>query len=435
MIQRLGANMTRKTRPTVTKTVNFPVSNHYRADGSVEVQNSPAGSVEILNATEQIVYTTRRRSERNLSNMCHHRKEETLMIGDPLVPIRFNILTAGHSGHYVDYYYGSLHAFNAHSTAKSLAYGVSQLNVASPAVYLGNPQVDIDTHFVDVKPDLTAVSLPNFLFELDDVQKLFLDFKKSFQRVRSGAPIPNLKRAAQAKSLAGNHLEYKFGIKPLIGDLEAMFDIISNLKQRLKDFEAAANQVFNTEKTILSETIVKTGSFNYNGSSQNPCLWKGTVTRSKRLGFTYRALPFNVTRGYSTMLQAYLDALGFELNPRIVWDAIPFTFVLDWFFGIGSWLERHKHDTLEIPFLHVDSYIQYKETVTIESSLRLNYGSPDGGTFLCYPWHTTRDYFCRVPCTPQEGTFTGLGWRLPTLNQATLLVSLATVLNPFRGKR
>ncbi len=127
------------------------------------------------------------------------------------------------------------------------------------------------------------------------------------------------------------------------------------------------------------------------------------------------------------MLAAYLDALGFELNPRIIWDAVPFTFVLDWFFGIGSWLERHKYDTLELPFLWVDSYVQYKEAVQVESRLTLTHTNVSGA-FNYSPWVTSRQYFERVPAKPYEDVFQGAGWRVPTRGQAELLVSLATVL-------
>jgi hypothetical protein len=33
-----------------------------------------------------------------------------------------------------------------------------------------------------------------------------------------------------------------------------------------------------------------------------------------------------------------LDGLGLSLNPQIIWNAIPFTFLIDWVFGVSRWL-------------------------------------------------------------------------------------------------
>lgn len=401
-----------KSRILSAVTVDIPASNHYTDTGVFESLYSAAGNLAVNSASESIVYTTKPRSMRERSNYCRHIQSGRLMVGATGSPVRHTFTTVPHVGHYVDYYAGPSHGSIAHTTAIVAAYGASQLNVADPPVYYGSAQNDINDAYQHLRPDLTKLSLPNFLLELDDVGKLFQLWKK---------------KLSTAKNVAGLHLNYSFGWKPLMSDIRAMCDVLANLIQRLEEFEKSANVTSKSHWYLPSTSTSKSGSFNYS-TSPGKCYWSGTVSRTKTAGLIYRPQPFEVTRGYEMMLRAYLDALGFELNPRILWDAIPFTFVLDWFFGIGSWLESHKYDTLELPFLYVDSYVQYKEIVQVESRLDLALANATPVLEATPPWVTYRKYFERVPIGPSESSFVGAGWRLPSLNQAELLVSLGTVL-------
>lgn len=410
MIMRLGATRTKSyTAPAITHSV--PKSDHVTAGGVFESLFSPAYSLETFNKQHYIVYTTKRRSERFLSNQCAHLRTTTQYVGDPLTSRRLTFTNAGHVGHYCDYYRLHDHGRLAHTQAIGVAYGPTQLDVPATAIYYGNPQTDINVSYADLRPDLTVLSLPNFILELDDVGKLFKVWKKNI---------------SIAKNAAGAHLNYSFGWKPLFSDIREMCGLIHGVIDKIAEFEKAANQTLKSHRTISNTVLAKEGSFTYGGI--HTCKWSGYANRIKSAGLVYRPQPFEVTRGYKLMLRAYLDALGFELNPRIIWDALPFTFVLDWFFDIGSWLERHKYDTLELPFLHLDSYVQYKEDVKVTSELKLVFTDTNPSTLTVPYWSTSRQFFARVPVTPTEHTFLDAGWKLPTGNQAVLLTSLATVL-------
>jgi hypothetical protein len=407
---KLGAYKT-KSRVHSNVTDDIPQSNHVTAGGVFESLFSSAGSMQKQLVTESIAYTTKPRAERHRANFCRHIRDGRTYLGSGNVPVRLTFTTPGHVGHYVDYYGANAHASAAHNIAISTAYGASQLNVPLVPVYYGNSQDDIDAVFMQLRPDLTKLSLPNFLLELDDVGKLFQLWKR---------------KLSTAKNVAGAHLNYKFGWKPLMADIRAMADVLRNLIQRLEDFEKACGVVQKSHAHISTTSTAKQGSTPY--LSVNTVNWSGTVSRTKSAGLIYRPEPFQVIDGYDKMLRAYLDALGFELNPRILWDALPFTFVLDWFFGIGSWLERHKYDALELPFLYVDSYVQYREIVQLESRLTMVRTDTTPASFTLPPTVTSRIYYERIPSRPTEDGFNTVGWRMPSLNQAELLVSLTTVL-------
>lgn len=410
MIMRLGALRTKSyVSPTITQSV--PKSDHMTAAGVFESLFSPAFTLDTFSKSQYIAYTTKRRSERFLSNQCAHIRTTTQYSGNPQQSQRITFTSAGHVNHYCDYYRLHDHGRLAHSAGLSAAYGSGQLNVATPAIYFGNPQSDINAEYANLRPDLTVLSLPNFLLELDDVGKLFKLWKK---------------KVGIAKNAAGAHLNYSFGWKPLFSDIREMCGLIHGVIDKIEEFEKAANQTLKVHRTISNTMLAKEGSLTYAGI--HTLKWSGYVNRIKSAGLCYRPQPFQVTRDYKFMLRAYLDALGFELNPRIIWDALPFTFVLDWFFDIGSWLERHKYDSLELPFLHLDSYVQCKEDVKVTSELKMVFTDTAPSTLTVPYWSTSRQFFARVPATPTEHTFLDAGWKLPSGNQAILLTSLATVL-------
>jgi hypothetical protein len=306
-------------------------------------------------------------------------------------------------------------ADGAHSTAEATALGQLGYSIPINPIYFGSTQSDIDAIFTSLKPDLTGVSIPNFLLELDEVSSLFKLWKSN---------------VSLAKNLAGAHLNYKFGWKPTVGDLSSAISLLKGLEQRLKEFDKLAGTMQVSKATISSETITKTGVFNNGGDVHRPVQWDATLSRVKSAGMTFQILPREVTKGYTMMLRAYADALGFELNPRIIYDALPFTFILDWFFDLGGWLERHKIDTLNLPFLWKDSYVQCHEELKITSTLQTGVNDPTGVSPCGWPtWVTTYKSYIRSPAAPQPSIISSApDWRLPTFNQATLLVSLGTVL-------
>lgn len=53
---------------------------------------------------------------------------------------------------------------------------------------------------------------------------------------------------------------------------------------------------------------------------------------------------------------AYLDAFGVNLNPAIIWNAIPWSFVVDWLLGVSRWLDNNKIAFME-PQINIHRYL------------------------------------------------------------------------------
>jgi hypothetical protein len=63
-------------------------------------------------------------------------------------------------------------------------------------------------------------------------------------------------------------------------------------------------------------------------------------------------------------IRAFLDVLGVRLDPAIIWNAIPFSFVVDWVVDVGSFLRSLSLDNLGIRTEIIDFSHSVKSVIT-----------------------------------------------------------------------
>lgn len=394
-----------KSRSLPNVVVSGMFDDQFNSSGVLQVHNAISPYTTRITG-ESIVYTSGRRNTYAKANYCNHTKETFHYGGSGA--FRTNLLSP--SGWYADYRSHHAHACNARASVITAAN--TALGGTGASILGGSGQALINEAFDKLRPDLTVAGIPNFLVDIADLNSLFKLWKR---------------RMSLAKNVAGLHLNYKFGWKPTIGDLRGALEGITGLQKKLKAFRDSIGKTIQVStKQNLGLPSSASGSFAW-PSGSNSVSWTASCTRSCTAYIAYKPQMPAIMNEMETVLYGLLDSLGFELNPRIVWDALPFSFVIDWFFGVGNWLNRFKIDTVELPILLVDGFLQYKETLHIEWSwLRANdtYTSRPKSDNAVYE----RTFFHRVPIYPDYASLTGLGWKMPTLNQALLGVSLATVL-------
>lgn len=400
-----------KSRSIPSKIVQVSENVNYNALNQPQTPTSN-GSYTYQTWSEDIVNTTKRANQRAKSNFCRHIKESFSYGGgtDPLY-----LTNTSPAGWHTDY---RGHHANACNAFPSILNAVETQLVRTKSAVLGvEGQAFINAAWDTLRPDLRSVSIPNFLVEIEDLKSLYQIWKKNL---------------SIAKNLAGAHLNYKFGWKPTVGDLADMIVGVKRLRERLKAFEDSIGGTIQDRAGVkLNLPTSATGTITF-PSGLHTCGYTATCVRKAVCYVAWQPQPLAVMGSLDKVLRGLLDSLGFELNPRIIWDALPFTFVIDWFFGVGSFLDRYRVDALELPVVLADSFIQYQETLNIEWTwLRAN-----DGTYTTRPKSAgatyVRNFFHRMPIYPDYATLTGLGWRLPTRNQALLGLSLATVLR--KGK-
>lgn len=402
-----SGNITRKTRGP-TATMDSKANTYRNADGSIFQTFGPY-SFATGRTSESISYTTKPRGQRSRANQCQHQK---YTFTNPLSTFSAGIVAQP----------GKTVVFDAlaYTTdqTRNVAVGAfeAQIGVTRFGVLGGNAQGYINDAFAKLKPDLTSISIPNFLLELDDIPRLWQQFKYKL----------NL-----AKRLAGIKLSWDFGLRPLIGDLQSIRDAISTSLERVKEWNRTAGTIY--QKSTICATLNNSGSGVETVSiSPHTVNWRGSRSGAVSAYLTFKTLAIPALSEAELMLRTYLDALGFELNPKIVWDAIPFSFVLDWFFDVGGWISRFKIDTLELPIVLADSCLQYKESLKVEHNWKY---TPDG-LYTGYPTSGTAsqsyETFHRMPMYPDQSGATAQGWSMLNSNQAINLLALGTALSKMR---
>jgi len=173
-------------------------------------------------------------------------------------------------------------------------------------------------------------------------------------------------------------LQYKFNIAPLYSDIKGICDSFHAYKRQ------AQNLVSRSERALTSHVVIDIpseypideqyspgltieDSFDPNGTSQQSV---GAV--SVRRFDTSQPVKFHVEVRYSyywtdfqrrhAVLLSLLDDLGVNFNPAIIWNAIPWSFVVDWLVGIGPWLSKFRVNNMQPVIVIHDALWSVKRT-------------------------------------------------------------------------
>jgi len=154
-----------------------------------------------------------------------------------------------------------------------------------------------------------------------------------------------------AKQFANDHLAVQFGLLPTIADLQKFCHLILNWQKRYDDLKGflESTRAWHAEPYALTQeypleqfSIWGTTAVDAFAITQLPIL-EARVTVNDRsfrrtASYSFSAPEF---RGWSTRLKQFLDAFG-VIDPAAIWDVIPFSFIVDWFFGVGNWLHKNR---------------------------------------------------------------------------------------------
>jgi hypothetical protein len=127
------------------------------------------------------------------------------------------------------------------------------------------------------------------------------------------------------KSLASNWLELQYGWKPLIQDVKASMDALKRLNDTssplVRRVTASAKVKTNSASPILSQF-------------SNPSNRIGTHNVD-----SFTSVKFVLRYKIDDRFKAFLAQTGFTNPINLVWEIVPFSFVVDWFIPIGPYLE------------------------------------------------------------------------------------------------
>jgi hypothetical protein len=228
--------------------------------------------------------------------------------------------------------------------------------------------------FQNIRPKFKGdVSLPNFLFELKDLKRILPSRQRISELSESlktfvGNPFRNSKRFANdvLDETSSQYLNAKFGYLPLIDDVFKLIEDFKNFNQRIDTFlqQGKKPQVGHYKEVVPAFTSESTSS----GDS-----WYDFSTETAYSDVTY---VLTLKYGYTVNIpklyvpSTFARYVGFRSNPRILWDALPFSFVLDWVLKIGKMLESFDDGAIPVSLHIIDSCVSRKYSTVRKVRIR-----------------------------------------------------------------
>jgi hypothetical protein len=222
-------------------------------------------------------------------------------------------------------------------------------------------QTALSTVLPGIKAEL---SLINSLIELKDFSSLPKTIAKVAHVLEEIPPLYKRLRDI-TKTSADGYLQAKFNILPLLSDISGIHAALSSAEKRIAALVAGAGKPRTRHWTkSISERPDPQPEItpDYLAFNRAGCL---TMFRFER---TVKSEPsiFHVQIQYNYLFTEYqtvhaqllglLDAFGVNLNPSIIWNALPWSFVVDWVFGVGRFLDNLKVRNLE-PQINIRRYL------------------------------------------------------------------------------
>jgi hypothetical protein len=161
-------------------------------------------------------------------------------------------------------------------------------------------------------------------------------------------------RNLSSKTLAELTLEYDFAFKPLVNDVAKLSILRERYADSLERFNAqgSSRNTFHFSKElpqIISHDIGLSTNGNYYGS-----VISQRVKFHAQVGQTW-------THSVDNRLDQFLQHYGLQLSPKNIWDAIPFSFIVDILFSVGKSLEAISRNTVTHRVIH-----NYSESLKTE---------------------------------------------------------------------
>jgi hypothetical protein len=215
---------------------------------------------------------------------------------------------------------------------------------------------------------------------------LAANWARNVLRYRIGRKADVAKRfRAFARNSSGAFLAYKFGIAPLVADMISILKYAESVKRDLKRHANALPSRFSiVTNGSVSIPTVNTNEYGFNGYTAAASSINGSGTAEVR-----HVLVVKPTVKYSTGLFNSLDLVmdRFASSPAsLVWEKIPFSFVLDWFVDVSGML-RYVDRAIGFEPYQVVSFTRSRK-VTVERNVSIQYFRTDTGASITTGTHS-----------------------------------------------
>lgn len=279
---------------------------------------------------------------------CIHERRELTLAGGALKGFRENI-TSGIKWWSATYTWDNICGFPEDIVYSGIT-GVGLFDTTVPA-YAFKWQLDWESRYSSTAVEQMMprvrqlMSVPLFLWEAEEWKhdKVKDQFNKIINQVKDKTPRLYRKVRRLSWAAASSILMLEFAFRPLVSDMRGLSRLLRHVVEETRRLKAWEGRIvrshYRTEMTQSEATeasrLVDNGYANWQRTrkvSWKPAEYHATMYHR----YTYG----DFTRKWMKLFGTF-DALGINLSLQTVWDAIPFSFVIDWFARVGDWLGRY----------------------------------------------------------------------------------------------
>jgi hypothetical protein len=158
-------------------------------------------------------------------------------------------------------------------------------------------------------------------------------------------------------------LQYNYGYAPLAGDLLRIWSAYDDFRRQYTKFVQQNNKIlYAREQTQTDVKAVYTTVASGNPWSMSKVTNAYTIKHHVTIKYRY-----SIVGPIPPPLPGlFLKFLGFRGNPKVIWDAIPFSFVVDWVLKVGDWLSKWDEGAIPYNISILDCCSSSKATVVTE---------------------------------------------------------------------
>lgn len=190
-------------------------------------------------------------------------------------------------------------------------------------------------------------------------------------------------------SVANGWLEYQFGWKPLINDVKNTVDALAGLRDSYNQY---VNGNMSPTKGFTVKQVSTSAKYNSPIPEGPGFIVKSRSTHRARCLMWTMMQPSPQTMSYGAFVAKRFGLSSSNIIPT-VWDAVPWSFVVDWFIPVGDYLTRITETPVKF-----DVYkTMYDYTVSSDSSTSsyCSYPLRDGGLIHSLLWSDHLETYTR----------------------------------------
>lgn len=265
----------------------------------------------------------------------------------------------------------------------------TQPSFAAPSSPAPSDNTALTRGLAATNPNRPYVDSPVFVFELKDIPEMIKkwgeDLAHSKKLITGGGK--SLWKDYPRK-VGEKYLEWNFGLAPLFSDLGKMVDFAGATDRKIKVLNKLGDPSDSSYSAHVWSDEVETGPWTDYASSiyqeHRRVVSYDVTSRKKWVSTIWRPVsPLPDMGSNANRYRAFKLAYGLDFSPAQVWEAMPWSWLVDWFSNVGDCFNANRNT---IPVEHSGSCIMTETRYSKRIDHFLNVGAHDSLSLRLPPY-------------------------------------------------